>query len=401
MKFSLVSSCVALVVMTLAVDAAPSGGKKLSIPLSKNDNYQPDIKRALAKVRAKYGKHIINPLHGVPGNATTDGGNTADGTGSVPVTDYQNDIEYYGIVKVGTPAQSLKIDFDTGSSDFWFASTLCSSCTAHTRYDSKKSSTYAADGRPWSIRYADGSTASGVLAKDTVNVGGLVIKGQTINLAKTLSSSFASGPVDGLMGLGFDTITTVAGIKTPVDNLISQGVISSPVFGVWLGKAGNGGGGEYLFGGSNPNHYTGPLTTVPVDSSQGWYSITVDGLSIADSPVSNSFTGILDTGTTLLLLPQTIADQVASQYGASDNGDGTYLISCDTTYLQPLVFSINGAQFEVPADSLIFQQSGSYCFAGFGYSPGIDFAIIGDVFLKNNYVVFNQKVPQVQIAKAR
>ena len=123
MKFSLVSSCVALVVMTLAVDAAPSGRKTLSIPLAANDNYQPDIKRALAKAYAKYGKRIINPLHGVPGNATRDGGNTVDGTGTVPVTDYQNDIEYYGTVKVGTPAQSLKINFDTGSSDFWFGKT--------------------------------------------------------------------------------------------------------------------------------------------------------------------------------------------------------------------------------------------------------------------------------------
>ncbi|KAF1798558.1 aspartic peptidase domain-containing protein [Mucor lusitanicus] len=399
MKFSLVSSCVALVVMTLAVDAAPSGSKKLSIPLSKNENYQPNIKRSIAKARAKYIKHIINPLHGVPANATTNGGNTVDGTGTVPVTDYQNDIEYYGTVKVGTPGQSLKINFDTGSSDFWFASTLCSTCTTHTRYDSSKSSTYVADGRSWSIQYGDGSTASGILAKDTVNLGGLVIKSQTINLAKKESSSFASDPIDGLMGLGFDTITTVAGIKTPVDNLISQGLISSPVFGVWLGKASNGGGGEYLFGGSNPNHYTGALTTVPVDKSQGWYSIKVDSLKAGTTSVASSFSGILDTGTTLLLFTQSVASKVAAQYGATDNGDGTYTISCNTANLKPLNFTINGAQFQVPVDSLIFEQSGSTCYASFGYA-GLDFAILGDVFLKNNYVVFNQKVPQVQIAKS-
>lgn len=35
--------------------------------------------------------------------------------------------------------------------------------------------------------------------------------------------------------------------------------------------------------------------------------------------------------------------------------------------------------------------------AGFGYS-NLDFAIIGDTFLKNNYVVFNQRVPNVRIA---
>jgi len=276
---------------------------------------------------------------------------------------------------------------------------LCSTCTTHTRYDPTKSSTYVADGRAWSIQYGDGSTASGVLAKDTVNLGGLIIKSQTINLAKRESNSFASSPIDGLMGLAFDTITTVAGVKTPVDNLISQGLISSPVYGVWLGKAKNGGGGEYLFGGSNPNHYTGALTTVPVDNSQGFWGITVGSLKAGTTSVTGSFSGILDTGTTLLLFPKSIATKVAAQYGARDNGDGTYTISCNTANLKPLNFTINGAQFQVPVDSLIFEQDGSTCYASFGYA-GLDFAILGDVFLKNNYVIFNQKVPQVQIAKS-
>jgi hypothetical protein len=65
-----------------------------------------------------------------------------------------------------------------------------------------------------------------------------------------------------------------------------------------------------------------------------------------------------------------------------------------------LVFTIGGGTFQVPVDSLIFEKDGSTCYAGFGYA-GLDFAILGDVFLKNNYVVFNQKVPQVQIAPAK
>jgi hypothetical protein len=216
-------------------------------------------------------------------------------------------------------------------------------------------------------------------------------------LAKTESSQFASSAVDGLLGLGFDTITTVQGIKTPVDNLISQGLISKPIFGVSLGKASNGGGGEYLFGGINSSKYTGSLTTVPVDKSQGYWGISVDDVSIGGSSIASSFSGILDTGTTLLLFTDDVAAQVAQAYGASDNGDGTYSISCDTSSLSPLVFTLGGAEFNVPVDSLIYQQSGSSCIAGFAYG-GLPFAILGDVFLKNNYVVFNQQVPQVQIA---
>jgi hypothetical protein len=282
------------------------------------------------------------------------------------------------------------------------ASTLCSTCTTHTRYDPTKSSTYVKDGRAWKIGYGDKSSASGILGKDTLVLGGLTIKNQIIELADTESSQFASSTVDGLLGLGFDTITTVKGIKTPVDNLISQGLISSPVFGVSLGKASNGGGGEYVFGGYDSSKFTGDLTTVPVDNSQGYWGITVDNISISGSSVASSFSGILDTGTTLLLLTHDMATQVASAYGATDNGDGTFTISCDASTIHPLVFTIGGATFNVPSDSIIFERQGSTCFAGFGYDPSgaLTFAILGDVFLKNNYVVFNQQVPQVQIAAA-
>ncbi|KAI9257908.1 rhizopuspepsin precursor-like protein [Sporodiniella umbellata] len=387
MKFTLISSCVALAFVALAVEAAP-GGKKISIPLAKNNDYKPNAKRAIQKANAKYSRFS--------GNST--GHASPDGTGSVPVTDYHGDVEYYGEVTVGTPGVTLKLDFDTGSSDLWFASTLCSNCGgSQTKYDPSKSKTYVKDGRSWSISYGDGSSAGGILGKDTVNLGGLSIKGQTIELAKTEASSFQSGPSDGLLGLGFDSITTVRGVKTPVDNLISQGLISNPVFGVYLGKASNGGGGEYIFGGYDSSKFSGELTTVSVDSSNGWYSVTVDGTSIGGSSVTDSFSAILDTGTTLLILPQNIASSIASAYNANDNGDGTYTIGCDTSSLSPLEFSIGSATFNVPTDSLIFEQDGSTCIAGFGYGQE-DFAIFGDVFLKNNYVVFNPQVPQVQIA---
>jgi hypothetical protein len=218
-------------------------------------------------------------------------------------------------------------------------------------------------------------------------------------LAKKESSSFASDPIDGLLGLGFDSITTVVGVKTPVDNMISQGLISSPVFGVYLGKASNGGGGEYVFGGYDSSKINGTLTTISIDKSQGYWGITVGAVKVGTTSIATSFNGILDTGTTLLLFTDAIAAKVAAQYGATDNGDGTYTINCNTSGFKPLVFTIGGATFNVPVNSLIFEQSGSTCYASFGYG-GLPFAILGDVFLKNNYAVFNQQVPQVQLAAA-
>ncbi|CAO3670164.1 unnamed protein product [Rhizopus stolonifer] len=389
MKFTLISSCVALAVMTLSVEAAPSS-KQINIPLAKNSGYKPNAKNAIQKAIAKYHKH--RDL------SSSSNSTSPEATGSVPVTDYYNDIEYYGKVTVGTPGVSLKLDFDTGSSDLWFASSLCTNCgRSQTKYNPNQSRTYSADGRSWSISYGDGSSAGGILGTDTVNLGGLSIKKQTIELAKREASSFQNGPSDGLLGLGFNTITTVRGVKTPVDNLISQGLIQRPIFGVYLGKESTGGGGEYIFGGYDSSKFKGSLTTIPVDNSNGWYGITIKSTTIGGSRVSSSFSAILDTGTSLLILPNTVARQVARAYGASDNYDGTFTISCDTSRFQPLVFSIGSSTFQVPADSLVYENDGRSCIAGFGYGD-YNFAIFGDVFLKNNYVVFNQEVPQVQIA---
>jgi hypothetical protein len=45
-----------------------------------------------------------------------------DQTGDVPAEDVQNDTEYLAQVGIGSPAQTLKLDFDSGSSDLWVRS---------------------------------------------------------------------------------------------------------------------------------------------------------------------------------------------------------------------------------------------------------------------------------------
>ena len=44
---------------------------------------------------------------------------TSGQTGEVPAEDVQNDSEYLVPVTIGTPGQSFKLDFDTGSADLW------------------------------------------------------------------------------------------------------------------------------------------------------------------------------------------------------------------------------------------------------------------------------------------
>lgn len=157
-------------------------------------------------------------------------------------------------------------------------------------------------------------------------------------------------------------------------------------------------GGEYIFGGYDKKKIGGKLTTVPVDNSSGFWGLTVSSLTVGSKKETKSFPAIIDTGTTLLLLPYNIAAALAKQLHAKDNGDGSYTINCNTSKLADLKFTIAGAKFKVPAADLVFQKnSDGACLAGFGY-VGLDFAILGDVFIKNNYVIFDQAGPRLQIA---
>ena len=76
------------------------------------------------------------------------------GTGIEPLHDFvpgNVDLLYYGPVNIGTPAQGLTVDIDTGSADLWVP-VNCASCSGRS-FDPAQSSTYINDNQPFSITY--------------------------------------------------------------------------------------------------------------------------------------------------------------------------------------------------------------------------------------------------------
>jgi phytepsin len=218
----------------------------------------------------------------------------------------------------------------------------------HNKYHASRSSTYVKNGTKFAIQYGSGSL-SGFMSDDTVTLGGMEIKGQTFGEAmKEPGLSFVVLKADGLCGMAWPRIS-VDGAVPPFFNMISQGLVQEPVFGFWLASkpSADGHGGEMTLGGSDPNHYTGTLTSVPLISETYWAFSTSDiklgGSSLGLCTGPKGCLSIADTGTSLLAMPTKIAQQIMTQIGAT----GVITGECDQLidqYLQQIIAGIkNGA----------------------------------------------------------
>ncbi|KAI3320926.1 aspartic proteinase [Xylariaceae sp. AK1471] len=309
-------------------------------------------------------------------------------SGSAVTTPEQYDIQYLTPVDIGTPAQTLNLDFDSGSSDLWVFSTdtPSSSVNGQTQYDpSSSSSSKKVSGASWSISYGDGSASSGSVYHDVVNVGGVSFDSQAVESASKVSDQFAQDSNnDGLLGLAFSTINTVSPNpeKTFFDNIIDNLDVAA-----WTADLKYHTAGTYDFGVIDNSKYTGDISYVDVDDSQGFWGFTAD---INGESVS----GIADTGTTLALLPDAVVEAYYSKVDGAqvDQQQGGYVFPCDAQ-LPDLTFSPGDASITIPGEYLNYapaDESGDSCFGGLQSDTGIGISIYGDIALKAAFVVFDK-----------
>ncbi|XP_032898813.1 LOW QUALITY PROTEIN: pepsin A-like [Amblyraja radiata] len=315
------------------------------------------------------------------------------------------DLSYYGTISIGNPPQSFTVIFDTGSSNLWVPSVYCSDapCSNHTRFYPSSSSTYRSNNERVAIQYGTGSM-TGILGYDTLRVSDITIRGQELGLSLTeLADSSTKSKFDGILGMGYQSLSA-EGATTVLHNMISQQVISEPLFSVYLTRVDGESGSEIIFGGVDPSHYQGSINWVPVTHQAYWQieiqRVTVNGQVVA---CSEGCPAIIDTGTSLLVGPTNAITNIQQAVGATPGSYGQYNINCnDLSSMPDVVFTINGNDFTLPATAYALKSTYNYqvsCMSGFG-DTGSNLWILGDVFIGEYYSIFDRGNNRVGLAKA-
>uniref|UniRef100_A0A670ZBA4 pepsin A n=1 Tax=Pseudonaja textilis TaxID=8673 RepID=A0A670ZBA4_PSETE len=290
---------------------------------------------------------------------------------SEPLQNYL-DNEYIGTISIGTPPQQFIVIFDTGSSNLWVPSVCLQTYVPMDLYNISPCS--------------------------SAQVGSIDVTNQIFGLSQTEPGSFLYyAPFDGILGLAYPRLS--ASGATPVfDNMMSEGLVSQDLFSVFLSSDGQQ-GSFVMFGGIDSSYYTGSLNWVPLSAELYWQitldSITVNGQTIA---CSGGCQAIVDTGTSLLVGPPNGIANIQNFIGGSQDSNGQ-VINCNAiNELPDIVFTINGIQYPVPASAYIRQYQ-SYCMSGFeNIAFQSDLWILGDIFIRQYYCVFDRANNQVGLA---
>lgn len=367
---------------------------------------------------------------------------------------------YYSIdVDIGTPKQKQTLLIDTGSSDIWVIGSdnpYCAKtkkekaqaamginyidCDASGTYNLKDSKSFRKNDTDFFIQYGDYSFAKGGWGTDVVSFAGNKITDVSFAVGEETNSS------QGVFGIGFQglesTVSNAAsssgggkdssdgdGGDGAYDNLPIQlkneGKIKSVAYSLWLNDISSK-SGNLLFGGVDHAKYSGDLQKVPIVSNVKGskdpieMTVALSSLGIkgskdddAQTIMSNNIPVLLDSGTSLVLLPDAVLEAIGSSLGAEYSKDlGYYIQECsigdDGGSIQ---FDFSGLKIDVALSDILlplsdsqgnpsqFENGKTAC--ALGMSEATDTIILGDTFLRSAYVVYDLENYEIAMAPVK
>uniref|UniRef100_G3S939 Peptidase A1 domain-containing protein n=1 Tax=Gorilla gorilla gorilla TaxID=9595 RepID=G3S939_GORGO len=271
------------------------------------------------------------------------------------------DCQYFGKIYIGSPPQKFTLVFDTGSLDLWVPSVYCNSdaCLLHPQNM----------GKSLSIQYGTGSMR-GLLGYDTVTVSNIVDPHQTVGLStEEPGDIFTYSEFDGILGLAYPSLAS-----------------------------------EYTLRLGFRNDQGSMLTLRAIDLSYytEYWQFTVDSVIIDGMVVvcDGGCQAILDTGTSLLVGPGSNILNIQQAIGATAGQYNEFDIDCGRLSSMPtVVFEIHGKKYPLPPSAYTSQDQG-FCTSGFQGDYSSQQWILGGVFTREYYSVFDRANNCVGLAKA-
>lgn len=279
---------------------------------------------------------------------------------------------------------------DTGSANTWVMGTECtsSSCHAHNLFGPPNSTTLNITKDPWTLTYGTGSV-QGVVASDRVAFANYSIE-IGFGIATTASTDFNYYPMDGILGLGRSS-SDILGTPTLMQVLDSKNELASNVIGVHLQRNSDGAkDGQITFGGVDKTKFKGDISYTKALANQGNWEIPLGDSGVNGISTNlTSRTAIIDTGTSYVLMPLTDAQALHRLIPGSVANGEYFNVPCSTT--ADVQFTFSGVAYSVSPKDYVGKPSGSLCTSNIiGHQAfGPTQWLLGDVFLKNVYAVFD------------
>ncbi|KAI5168926.1 Renin [Manis pentadactyla] len=280
-------------------------------------------------------------------------------TAPVVLTNYL-DTQYYGEIGIGTPSQTFKVVFDTGSANLWVPSSKCSplytACEIHSLYDSSESSSYMEDGTAFTIHYGSGKVR-GFLSQDMVTVGGITVTQTFGEVTELPLIPFMLAKFDGVLGMGFPA-QAVGGVTPVFDHIVSQGVLKEDVFSVYYSRDSHLLGGEIVLGGSDPQYYQGNFHYVSISKTGSW-QIRMKGVSVGSAALlcEEGCMAVVDTGASYISGPTSSLRLLMENLGAKELSTNEYVVNCNQVPTLPdISFHLGGRAYTLTSADYVLQD---------------------------------------------
>jgi len=257
------------------------------------------------------------------------------------------------------------------------------------------------------------------------------VTSQTFALATSWSHSMTScgEPQSGILGFAMQQ-AAADGSPTVVENLYNQGKIDQKVFSVSLKNSSAGEQSVLIIGEPDTAYYTGNIVYSSVyDSDYGMWFTSLDGFLSTASTATNldsstyidqcsslPCVALLDTGTSLLLVPDaqltTLKNNLISvsitvnSTNRCQDINGTLI--CPKSVLNSLptlwfefggyALPLKGPSYFIEDDCNITDYACLAIGSSFEEFSDANFYILGDVFLRQYYVIFDESYSRIGFA---